>query len=83
VAGALQLTLIGSMIIARLFGRNIAFGLLTGASLAICGASSAMTITAVLPKKFLKEEDVLLTVVGVAAMLTISPMVYPMLFLLE
>ena len=80
VAGMLVLTLIGGVIFARLFGRSTAFGLLTSGSVAICGASAAMAIAAVLPKKFLKEEDVLLTVVGVTAMSTVAMIVYPMLF---
>jgi uncharacterized integral membrane protein (TIGR00698 family) len=80
VVGMLILTLIGGVIFARLFGRSTAFGLLTGGSVAICGASAAMAIAAVLPKKYLKEEDVLLTVVGVTAMSTVAMIVYPMLF---
>jgi len=80
VAGMLVLTLIGGVILARLLGRSTAFGLLTSGSVAICGASAAMAIAAVLPKKFLKEEDVLLTVVGVTAMSTVAMIVYPMLF---
>ncbi|WP_372804305.1 YeiH family protein [Loktanella salsilacus] len=80
VVGMLILTLLGGVVFARLFGRTTAFGLLTGGSVAICGASAAMAIAAVLPKKYLKEEDVLLTVVGVTAMSTIAMIVYPMLF---
>ncbi len=80
VVGMLVLTLIGGVVFARLFGRTTAFGLLTGGAVAICGASAAMAIAAVLPKRFLKEEDVLLTVVGVTAMSTIAMIVYPMLF---
>lgn len=80
VAGMMVLTMLAGVGLARLFGRSTAFGLLTGGSVAICGASAAMAIAAVLPKKFLKEEDVLLTVVGVTAMSTIAMIVYPMLF---
>lgn len=80
VAGMLALTIIGGVILARLFGRSTAFGLLTGGSVAICGASAAMAIAAVLPRRLLKEEDVLLTVVGVTAMSTLAMVLYPMLF---
>ncbi|MBU0861231.1 MAG: putative sulfate exporter family transporter, partial [Alphaproteobacteria bacterium] len=55
VVGMLILTLLGGVVFARLFGRTTAFGLLTGGSVAICGASAAMAIAAVLPKKYLKE----------------------------
>ncbi|MBI6630796.1 putative sulfate exporter family transporter [Pontibaca sp. S1109L] len=74
------LTVIGGVVFSRLLGRSLAFGLLTGGSVAICGASAAMAIAAVLPKKVLKEEDVLLTVVGVTAMSTLAMIAYPMLF---
>ena len=80
VVGLLVSTLIGGVVLARLFGRSTAFGLLTGGAVAICGASAAMAIAAVLPKRFLKEEDVLLTVVGVTAMSTIAMIAYPVLF---
>lgn len=80
VVGLLVSTLIGGVILAKLFGRSTAFGLLTGGSVAICGASAAMAIAAVLPKRYLKEEDVLLTVVGVTAMSTLAMIVYPVLF---
>lgn len=80
VAVMLVLTLIGGVIFARLFGRSTAFGLLSGGAVAICGASAAMAIAAVLPKRLLQEEDVLLTVVGVTAMSTLAMIVYPMLF---
>jgi len=80
VAGMLVLTLIGGVIFARMVGRSTAFGLLTSGSVAICGASAAMAIAAVLPKRFLKEADVLLTVVGVTAMSTVAMIAYPMLF---
>ncbi len=80
VVGMLILTLLGGVVMARLFGRTLAFGLLTGGAVAICGASAAMAIAAVLPQKFLKEQDVLLTVVGVTAMSTIAMVLYPMLF---
>lgn len=73
IAGMQILTIIGSVIFARLFGCSLAFGLLTGGSVAICGTSAAMAITAMLPKKFPKEEDVLLIVVGVTALGRSSP----------
>lgn len=80
VAGMLAITVIGGVVFARLFRRNTAFGLLTGGSVAICGASAAMAIAAVLPKAHFKDEDLLLTVVGVTAMSTLAMIAYPMLF---
>lgn len=80
VAAMLGLTLIGGVVFARVFGRSTAFGLLTAGAVAICGASAAMAIAAVLPKRMLHDEDVLLTVVGVTAMSTVAMILYPMLF---
>ena len=65
---------------ARLFGRPLAFGLLTGGSVAICGASAALAIAAVLPKRVIGEGDVLFTVVGVTALSTIAMVLYPVLY---
>lgn len=80
VIGLLLLTLGGGVLTARAFGRPLAFGLLTGGSVAICGASAALAIAAVLPKRLLREEDVLFTVVGVTALSTVAMVVYPILF---
>ena len=80
VAGLLVLTLAGGMVIARAFGRPLAFGLLSGGAVAICGASAALAIAAVLPKRHIREEDVLFTVVGVTALSTVAMVIYPALF---
>lgn len=80
VLGLLLLTLAGGVLLARAFGRPVAFGLLTGGSVAICGASAALAIAAILPKSRIREEDVLFTVVGVTALSTVAMVVYPVLF---
>lgn len=80
VFGLLLLTLGGGVLFARLFGRPLAFGLLTGGSVAICGASAALAIAAVLPKRVIREEDVLFTVIGVTALSTVAMVAYPILF---
>lgn len=80
VAGLLVLTLGLGVAVARIMGRPVAFGLLTGGSVAICGASAALAIAAMLPKRHLREEDVLLTVVGVTALSTVAMVAYPVIF---
>jgi hypothetical protein len=50
---------------ARIFGRPPAFGLLTGGAVAICGASTDLAFISVPPKRLIREEDVLFTVLGV------------------
>jgi uncharacterized integral membrane protein (TIGR00698 family) len=80
VMGLLLATLLCGIGVSRFFGRSLALGLLTGGSVAICGASAALAISAVLPKHLIKEEDVLFTVVGVTAISTIAMVAYPILF---
>ncbi len=80
VFGMLLLTLAGGVLIARIMGRPLAFGLLTGGSVAICGASAALAIASVLPKRHLRDDDVLFTVVGVTALSTLAMVLYPILF---
>ena len=47
---AIVLTILIGLLCSRLLGRGWRFGVLTGGSVAICGASAAMAIAAVLPK---------------------------------
>lgn len=68
------------LLAARLFGRHWTFGLLTGGAVAICGASAALAIAAVLPQREDTEENTLFTVVAVTSLSTIAMIVYPMVF---
>lgn len=78
VAISLVLTIAVSMIVARLMGFNILFGLLSGGATAICGASAALALAAALPAHPLKERATLFTVVGISALSTMAMIVYPM-----
>lgn len=64
---------------ARLLGRGWRFGLLTGGSVAICGASAAMAISAVLPRNEHSERNLIFTVLSVTVLSTIAMIVYPIL----
>ncbi|HRO14889.1 MAG TPA: putative sulfate exporter family transporter [Paracoccus sp. (in: a-proteobacteria)] len=64
---------------ARLFGRKWRFALLTGGSVAICGASAAMAIAAVLPRHERSERDLVFTVLSVTVLSTVAMVIYPML----
>jgi len=79
VAVSLVLTIGVSMLVARLMGFNILFGLLSGGATAICGASAALALSAALPPHPLKERATLFTVVGVSALSTFTMILYPML----
>ncbi|MEG2432938.1 MAG: YeiH family protein [Acinetobacter sp.] len=64
---------------ARLLGQPTDLGVLTGCAVAICGASAALAISAVLPKHENSERNTLLTVVGVTGLSTIAMISYPIL----
>lgn len=72
------LTMGAGVALARLTGRSIPFGLLTGGAVAICGASAALAISSVLPKDEPNlERDTVFTVIAVTALSTLAMIVYP------
>ncbi|MES2016920.1 MAG: putative sulfate exporter family transporter [Pseudomonadota bacterium] len=79
VSASVVLTIMAGMLAARLCGFKWAFGLLTGGAVAICGASAAMAISAVLPHHRLRERATIFTIIGVSTLSTIAMMVYPLL----
>ena len=72
-------TILFALVAARFFGRKWRFALLTGGSVAICGASAAMAIAAVLPRHERSERDLVFTVLSVTVLSTVAMVVYPML----
>jgi uncharacterized integral membrane protein (TIGR00698 family) len=76
---AVGLTIVVSMLAARLLGFNMLFGLLSGGAVAICGASAALALAAALPAHPQKERATLFTVVSVSALSTLAMIVYPMI----
>lgn len=73
-------TTIGAGIwLAPRFGRSGYFGFLAGGSVAICGASAALAISALLPKRHVAEDDVTFTVVGVTVLSSVAMIIYPMI----
>ena len=65
--------------LARRLGRPNAEGLLSGGAVAICGASAALAIAAVLPQNKENEKFTLLAVVGVTTLSTLAMVVYPLI----
>jgi len=57
--------------------RPVVEGVLTGGAVAICGASAALAIAAVLPRSERSSQYTLLTVVGVTALSTLAMILYP------
>ena len=79
VIGGVILTIVFGMAIARLFGHGPKFAFLSAGSVAICGASAAMAISAILPRDGRTEERLVFTVVGVTLLSTIAMILYPIL----
>jgi uncharacterized integral membrane protein (TIGR00698 family) len=76
----IALTIGAGVAASRLFGRSYRFGVLTGGAVAICGASAALAIAAVLPRREGCERDTLFTVIAVTTLSTTAMIVYPILF---
>lgn len=79
VIGAVIATILAGLLGARFLGRGWRLALLTGGSVAICGASAAMAIAAVLPKNEHSERNLLFTVMGVTVLSTIAMVLYPII----
>lgn len=73
-------TLGAGVFLSYAFGRQKAFGLLAGGSVAICGASAALAIASVLPRREGREADTLLVITAVTILSTIAMVGYPVLF---
>lgn len=76
VAGLIATIGVGLLVGPRL-GHGPRFSFLTGGSVAICGASAAMAIAAILPKDDRSEQRLVFTVVGVTLLSTLAMIVYP------
>jgi uncharacterized integral membrane protein (TIGR00698 family) len=80
VCGFVLLTILVGILLARLVGRTWHYGVLTGGAVAICGASAALSLAAVLPRGQISERDTLFVVVGVTTLSTVAMVLYPVLF---
>lgn len=79
VMGSVVLTIVVSVLVAKVLGFNPLFGLLSGGATAICGASAALALSAALPAHPGKERATLFTVIGVSAFSTVAMILYPMI----
>lgn len=76
-AALVLLTIFSGLFVARLLRKSWRFGLLSGGAVAICGASAALAIAAVISNNKSDESDTLFTVVAVTSLSTIAMVVYP------
>jgi uncharacterized integral membrane protein (TIGR00698 family) len=72
-------TLLVGIVLARRLGLSTAQGFLSGGATAICGASAALAISAVLPRSREQDRFTLLVVVTVTAFSTLAMLIYPLL----
>jgi len=76
IAGVI-LTILFGVLLGRLLDRPHTEGLLTGGAVAICGASAALAISAVMPRNEENQRFTLFTVVGVTTLSTVAMVIYP------
>jgi len=82
VVACVALTIGFGVLLARQMGYRNRFGVLTGGAVAICGASAAMALAAVIPARAddtVKERATIFTVIGVSTLSTIAMVVYPVI----
>lgn len=79
VALVVAATIVCGLALARLLGQPRHEGWISGASVAICGASAAMAVAAALPQTRENERYTLLTVVGVTLLSTVAMVLYPII----
>ncbi|MBU2957890.1 putative sulfate exporter family transporter [Paracoccus sp. 1_MG-2023] len=79
VIGGVVFTIAFALLAAKIMGRGWRLALLTGGSVAICGASAAMAIAAVLPRTDKSERNLAFTVLSVTLLSTIAMILYPLL----
>lgn len=76
IAGVLATILFG-IGLSRLLGLDRRLGVLTGGATAICGASAAIAIAAVLPQDEHSERELIFTIAGVTVLSTLAMVLYP------
>jgi uncharacterized integral membrane protein (TIGR00698 family) len=79
VVACVSSTVLLGMALARRLGLGTSQGLLSGGATAICGASAALAIAAVLPRSREQERFTVLVVVTVTAFSTLAMLIYPLL----
>ncbi len=79
VVAAVVSTLLCGMFLGRRLGMTRSQGVLSGGSVAICGASAALAISAVLPREKEGDRYTLMVVVTVTVLSTMAMVLYPLI----
>jgi len=78
VVGAVVMTIVGGAWLGRRLGLTRAQSVLSGGAVAICGASAALAISAVLPREKQGDRFTLMVVVTVTVLSTVAMVIYPL-----
>jgi uncharacterized integral membrane protein (TIGR00698 family) len=78
VAGVFA-TIAFGIVMSRILGLDRNLGILTGGATAICGASAAMAIAAVLPRNESSQRELSFTIAGITVLSTLAMIVYPVI----
>ncbi|GLQ06729.1 YeiH family protein [Sneathiella chinensis] len=76
---AIAATILFGWVAAHMLGLKRAQGLLSGGAVAICGASAALALSAVMPKNKHSENNTIVTVVAVTTLSTVAMVIYPLI----
>lgn len=79
VAASVALTILFGLLAAKLVGLKRRFGVLTAGAVAICGASAAAALAAVLPRHDAHDRDTAFTIIGVTTLGIIAMVLYPVI----
>ena len=77
VSAAVACTIVFGALLAPRLNKSREFGVLTGGSVSICGASAAIAIATILPNHPDREKQVVFTVLVVTTLSTIAMILYP------
>ncbi len=77
IAGAVVVTIGFGALVSRLLGLPTRFGVLSAGATAICGASAAAALSAVLPRHPDQERDTAFTIIAVTTLSTVAMVAYP------
>jgi uncharacterized integral membrane protein (TIGR00698 family) len=77
LVGGVIVTILFGVVAARAFGLSKRFGILTGGATAICGASAAIAIAAVLPRDENSERELIFTIAAITGLSTAAMILYP------
>lgn len=79
VVCVVPLTILFGYLLSRALGLSGDQGILTGGAVSICGASAALVLSTVLPRKSDSERNLIFTVIAVTCLSTTAMVLYPLL----